>query len=149
MLFQRPFVPDTSALVNIKNRGHLERLIPLVENTLIQWPPGITREVYKFYEEDELGRWIRRHHYGESELNADETRLFGELIKIYGKPFKHQGQIRKPLSEADAEAVAIAINRGWILLTDDISMQIVCKQYGGNWTSSDDFLHQLGLKKTS
>jgi hypothetical protein len=39
--------------------------------------------------------------------------------------------------------VAVAVVRGWVLVTDDVSMQIVCALYGATAIDTITFLGQL------
>ena len=139
-MFQRPFLLDASALINIYRSSNLARLNLLVENTVVQWTSGVGEEVRR--REDDLRKWIERNH-GETELTDREAVRFGQLILRYGVPFQHQGRTRKPLSSEDAEALAVAIDRGWVLVTDDSSMLVVADIFNTECKSSNDFLGGL------
>lgn len=108
--------------------------------TVVQWTPGISGELSR--REDDIRRWLQRHS-GETELEIYETQLFGELVRLYGSPFQHEGRTRKPLSSEDAEAVSVASSRGWVLVTDDTSMRAVCDISGTEWVGTETFLSQL------
>lgn len=140
-MFQRPFLLDTSALINIERRNSLQRLDRLVNMTVAQWTPGIAAEVRR--REDRLRQWLDQRP-GETELSPEESLLFRELILLYGQPFQYQGRTRKPISSEDAEALAVATKRGWTLVTDDGSMAIVSNMFAGTSVGTDAFLNQLG-----
>ena len=108
--------------------------------TVVQWTPGISGEVSK--REDNIRRWLQRHS-GETELDIDETQFFGELVRLYGRPFHYEGRTRKPLSSEDAEAISVATSRGWVLVTDDTSMKAVCDILETIWLGTETFLSQL------
>lgn len=127
---------DASSLIDSqKDLNTLAFLERLVKAGRVKTPPGVLVELE--IGGDNIFGWAKRLQGSlVKELTPPGAGRLGDLVNKYGKPFKdpelpgitYPGLIKKGTErDADPEVIALAMEHGWIVVTEEKGIKGACK----------------------
>lgn len=125
---------DSDSLINLQKADLLKKLRPLVQNGKIRIPPRVFQELKD--STDILARtlkeWADKYPLIE-ELDNNALEHYSRIERTYGRPFSIKGITYSGLwatmsgrKSSDAQVIALAKTRGWIVISNDISIHGAC-----------------------
>jgi len=119
---QRPslevYLFDTSSLINLEDRNKLSLLNHLGDRARV--PYFVAKEINKSTRKSDLKAWLQRNQERVVRFIKDEGTRYYELLQ----------QVETKIGEGEAAAIAIAIQRGWTLVIDDMPARKKANSHG-------------------
>jgi predicted nucleic acid-binding protein len=119
---------DASSLINLERHRQLSILSGLGSRAVI--PPRVAREVNT--PRTDLARWLAQNRERVTAFLPDESALY----------YQFRTQTTPEIHDGEASAMAVALNRGWILVIDDIAARRKAESHGIPCLSATELLGQ-------
>jgi hypothetical protein len=128
------FCCDSAALIDLRDAGLLRKLGILVESGKAKIPEGVYKELKKKTDRlsNTIEQWKKKYSFVIS-LDLKALELLPDIERKYGPPFSVGGKTypgfwKSPSGKksVDAQVVALAKSRVWIVVSNDNSIHGAC-----------------------
>ncbi len=128
------FCCDSTALIDLNDAGLLRKTRTLVQNGKLKIPEGVGRELRQTTDKltKSIEQWEKKYSFI-VHLDHKSLELLPDIERKYGPPFSvggitYPGFWKSPSGKksVDAQVVALAKSRGWIVVSNDNSIHGAC-----------------------